>query len=221
MTDKQILRLLKTSVEFSTTLEEARAYTDFILNGADKTDSPDNIIKPAPADGVYIIYSDDSYQKYVHDRAYDYMNAKAIGIKFRGNSFGVTLADLPDEAALVDNPTSECEESSPFYMPSAVAVHHFDGDSATKHLRCQYYLDISSGQYIPTLGQLCVMYIYKDILHRALDIVQGEPLKEDCYWSSSEADQSYSYFVRFSDGAISSGNKSVIRWIRPCIPFNL
>ena len=76
---------------------------------------------------------------------------------------------------------------------------------------------------IPTAGQLAAMWLYRDVLNKALKDTGGEPLKtHECYWSSSEGNAWGSWYVSFDSGGVSYWlYKYIDGYVRPCAAFEL
>ena len=73
--------------------------------------------------------------------------------------------------------------------------------------------------YIPAAGQLALIYLAKSDINAALAKIGGTTFDESDYhyWSSSECDANYVWFVYFYDGDVSSFDKYIdgrVRFIR-------
>ena len=63
-----------------------------------------------------------------------------------------------------------------------------------------------SDWYIPSIGQLALIYINKNELNTVLTTIGGVPFWVDACWSSSEIDANYAWLVNFNGGIVYSGN---------------
>ena len=63
--------------------------------------------------------------------------------------------------------------------------------------------------YVPALGQLALMYLNMTEINAALAKIGGTALAAKCYWSSSERDSGYAWYVFFGNGGVSNTYKSV------------
>ena len=79
-----------------------------------------------------------------------------------------------------------------------------DGCANTKALRAAgnasvypaaYAVDFGLGWYLPALGQLKKLYNLRERLNTSLLKVKGEEIEEDRYWSSTQYDYSYAWYV--------------------------
>jgi len=76
--------------------------------------------------------------------------------------------------------------------------------------------------YIPTAGQLAVMFFFRKELNKALELVGGTPMKEGVYWSSSELDAWNSWVVNFDSGVVGYWRLEYnVGYVRPCTAFEL
>jgi hypothetical protein len=76
--------------------------------------------------------------------------------------------------------------------------------------------------YIPTVGQLAAMFLFRTELNKALEMVGGTSMKERVYWSSSENLAWYSWYVNFNSGNVNSWyGKCDDNYVRPCTAFEL
>ena len=77
--------------------------------------------------------------------------------------------------------------------------------------------------YLPAMGELNAIYGNKDVLNITLGKIGGTKLGTDWYWSSSEYLYSDAWYLRFSDGVVSSDTKSQDyyskNFVRPVLAF--
>lgn len=72
---------------------------------------------------------------------------------------------------------------------------------------------------MPTLKELMLMFIHKDKLNEGLKKAGGEPLKDDCYWSSTENDSNNSWELYVSNGDNYYYSKIGNYYVRPVLAF--
>ena len=71
--------------------------------------------------------------------------------------------------------------------------------------------------YVPACGQLALMYLAKTDINAALAKIGGTAFESNLYWSSSEGDANYAWFVTFGSGYVDSNFKygySRVRFVR-------
>lgn len=72
---------------------------------------------------------------------------------------------------------------------------------------------------MPTLKELMLMSIHKDKLNEGLKKSGGEPLKDDCYWSSTEYVSNYSWRLDVNNGVYTIDSKNGNYYVRPVLAF--
>ena len=68
--------------------------------------------------------------------------------------------------------------------------------------------------YVPACGQLALIYLAKTDIEAALAKIGGTAFASALYWSSSENDASYAWYVRFENGNVSYYGKDGYRQVR-------
>ena len=146
-----------------------------------------------------------------------------VMVSYHGHEWVVAKNDVSeDEIPLLKN-DAHVEKSSPFYKCEIEALNDFDMKSCTEHLqKAGIALELDADLYIPTAGQLAAMYLYREKLNKALEMVGGTPMKEKVYWSSSEDGAWTSWGVAFGSGYVGYwGYKFDGGCVRPCAAFEL
>lgn len=75
----------------------------------------------------------------------------------------------------------------------------WDGKKACEDIFCR----------MPTCKELLVISENKKEIDELMKEHGGEPLKDECYWSSSEYGNYCAWYVRPSDGSVDNYNKSI------------
>ena len=187
------------------TEDEAQAQTPAAPVFSDKT---------IPDDGIYLIYSDNSYCKY--DEGCKKEDVKYIGIIHEGHAFAITLKDLGRFQLLKDE--AECEDNSEFYLPRECdALNDWECEKRTKRIQ-----ELGDGEFIPALPMLVAMCYWRNKgLDEALKAVGGEPFSDSGYWSVTEYSSGIAWNVVFSNGGVSNGVKYYGNVVRPVVAFPL
>ena len=71
--------------------------------------------------------------------------------------------------------------------------------------------------YVPACGQLALMYLAKTDINAALAKIGGTALESSRYWSSSECDANYAWYVNFLNGDVdydTKDNDYRVRFVR-------
>lgn len=78
---------------------------------------------------------------------------------------------------------------------------------------------VKGGWYLPSIDELRLMYENKDAINtRALQL-GGEAFKQNTYWSSTEANYLWAWFVDFRNGRRSNTGKIIKMFVRPVRSF--
>ena len=230
MEDEQKLNLLRLAINNASDFEEAKAYASFILGDgspiatcAPRADNSDERTKAVKEGGVYIVTKGLPPVPFgavgvVHNpENFDVM------VRYHGHEWIVAKKDISENEISLLKHDGNVKADSPFYKSEIEALNDFNMESYTDHLRksgLNFKLD--DDLYIPTVGQLAAMYLYREELNRALRLVHGTPMKESQYWSSNEKSPWSSWLVYFDAGLASTWNGSSGKaFVRPCRTFEL
>jgi hypothetical protein len=212
---KYILFLTFVSLLFS----ECSRYEDLL----------DSSIKPG-----YIYCSDGSI---IHPAQYDESSKKAIGIIFWTNpnnndiqdkGYAVALTDIVNtqwasDNVHIDNISSNANDYLGLANTAAMIIYNENDSTISMPAidSIQIFMNNVSW-YIPSSGQLSLIYGSSKTIQESLKIVGGEKLK-DWYWSSTEDNTSddtaiqYALTVSLSNGSVVSSDKRNKYYIRPVI----
>lgn len=173
---------------------------------------------PSRGDGLYLIYKDRRLESFTGENSKE--NVRYIGLKYKDVSFAISLTEH-NKVQLLDRDSLEEFGHETYYERECDALFDFDGQKNTECLvvrnpKLRNLLE--DGEYIPSLGQLSLMAHYK--INDALEYIGAEPLVSSAwYWSSTEFSQNGAWFVYFSNGYTSTGNKYNSIRVRAVIDF--
>lgn len=186
LTEKQTLRydLLKaTRYEVAA----AKACYEFITGSDSQT--PAAPVDGVIPDGVYLVMADDKntavlYRPGMQLMAEEISRCIGIGVKQGDRSLTVSLRD----AANGDTALTTKKGGSRFITNYHDAVADWDGEAGTADLREILHPNIKLGEkeYIPSLGQLYFILAHFREINEALNAVDGDPLQDLWYWTSTE-----------------------------------
>lgn len=230
MTDKQTLNLLRYAVNCAETLEDAKAYAEFIANANQPyfKITPDKVEMSGQLthflnDGVYVATPVGAPKMFKDLPKDEDIKGCMVIVSYHGHYWTVALHDLECGETPLLKEDAERESESPFYKSEIDAINDFDMQACTDHLRkAGLAFELDEKLCVPTAGQLAAMYLFREDLNEALKAVGGEPLKSEVYWSSSEASAYYSWYVYFNSGYVNYwNNKFNNGYVRPCTAFTL
>ena len=234
MEEKQKLNLLRLAVDNASDFDEAKAYASFIFGfkepSATRTPSDDEeegrkheYIEPIIEDGVYLVEKGFLPRRFEDVAGVQNPKECDVMVSYHGHKWIVAKEDLKGDKLPLFSDDSHPEDTSSFYKCEIDALNEFDMYSCTEHLReAGLAFELDADLYIPTVGQLAAMFLFRKELNKALEMVGGTPMKEDAYWSSSEVNAWYSWLVGFFSGHVYNWyGKSNGYHVRPCTAFEL
>lgn len=176
-----------------------------------------NDSKEAPAsnrlgDGIYLIGSDGAAVLFEGKLTEAQLYTEYIGIVQGDRSVAVALTDIAggDNVTLTDS--DDKTGDSQYYIENyEEAVQDYDGETNTQHLRkigLNPQIKLKDGEYIPSLGELCIICLNQYTINEALKFVGGQPLAKDWYWSSTESSATHAWYLTLGNGYAGSGTKA-------------
>ena len=216
MTKEQNLRFILLMKAGS--IEKAREYYDFIMNDEKCEAEAEPSIKLIEG-GVYLIYSDGRYEKFNGQNSKD--GVKYIGVVYNGRSIAVGLKDLGEHRL----PRKDGLEKDDWqYVKGEVfAMNDFNGKANTEHLKRHgdFDFDLNDGEWLPSIGELAMIVLFKDEVNKALEYVGGDKFLDDWYWSSTEYNANNAWFINFSNASLGVNYKANNLRCRPVAAFEL
>ena len=211
LTEKQTLRydLLKaTRYEF--------------ITGSD-SQTPAAPVDGVIPDGVYLVMADDKntavlYRPGMQLMAEEISSCIGIGVKYGDRSLTVSLRDAADG----DTELTTQKGGSRFITNYHDAVADWDGEAGTADLREILHPNIKLGEkeYIPSLGQLYFILVHFREINEALNAVDGDPLQDLWYWTSTEYSATDAWNLTLHHGNAYYNAKAPIQYrVRPVSAF--
>ena len=201
-------------------LSKAEKTYNFIIG--EKTELPTK--SNTNPDGIYFILSS-SY--IIHESlatSADKQHSIAVGIKM-GNKFAnVVMFDsaASNKISLYQNNKVPCG-LKPFFRKTVIeATSDWDGFNNTNYNQnsLNSEINLTNNRYIPSLAQLHLILINISDVNAALVEANGEPMKYDWYWSSTERNNTNAWCVDFNSGNIDNCNKNTKNLVRLSINCN-
>ena len=172
-----------------------------------------NSINPIDyADGVYICYNDG------HNELYDGNNPKddvrGIGLVVGSHSLCVSLRDIDDTKLTNRDDKSDYDK---YISDWDLARMDYDGAENTKHIQeIGTDIKLANGEYIPSIGELYLIYLHKYKINKALSYVYGKQIADEWYWSSTELSAGLAWTLSLGYGFQNGSSKtSYQRRVRP------
>lgn len=198
-------------------VNEARKCFNFIVGEDSCKAQQVNSINPRDyADGVYICYNDGHNELYGGNNPKD--DVRGIGLVVGSHSLCVSLEDIDDTTLTNRDGESDYDK---YISDWDLARMDYDGTENTKHIqKIGTGIKLADGEYIPSLGELYLIYLHKYEINKALSYVYGKQIADDWYWSSTEHSARLAWFLNFGSGRQSTSAKSSYQCrVRPVSAF--
>ena len=173
-------------------------------------------------DGVYLIYKDGTAAAYYPDNKPSADGCVAVGLKMGSKCIAIDLHDFQDEAGNKDITltTQKGDKDYSGYKDNYLdAGADWDGKDNTEHLKqigLNPAIKLGVGQWIPALGELKFIQLFRKEVNEALEYAGGDALDPVWYWSSTEFSAAYAWILTFDDGcayywSTKAGNQTRVR----------
>lgn len=217
MTEEQKLRY--ELIRNTNNVEKARECYNFIMGNDDKP----RMMPPMNCnyiDGIYLCYEGGKRRLYDGTNTNPTERVDHIGIKVGTHKVGLKLNSL-GEHRLSNKINIDRSYGFDYKKQELHALDDYDGKANTDHLKLngEFVSDLDDDEWIPALGELAIIFKYKDKLNEALAFVGGDKLMGESYWSSTEVNANLAYFVNFKFGYAYGGCKDFSYVVRPVCAF--
>lgn len=157
-------------------------------------------------DGIYLVQKDGSKVLFTGSNSdQECKDCKYIGIKLGSKAVCVALNDAAKENTPL---TSENDTTKGYdnYIDSYLdAIADWNGKENTEHLKqiglCEN-IHLEDGEYIPSVGELLFIQLFRKQIQAALRYVDGKLLPDVWYWTSTEASSSNAWYLYLYDGSL-------------------
>ncbi len=188
-------------------------------------------------DGIYLVFGHQSpviLQKYEPGTVTEDMKERCtgIGIKLGSKSLVVDLYDMEDPEDSDEKDLTLTTAKSPADYDKAAykdtyedAGADWDGQANTDRLALAGILNpkiaqqLKKGQYVPAMGQLLFVHLFRKQINQALREVGGEEIGGCWYWTSTEYSATNAWNLYLSDGMINYTKASLRFRVRAVSAF--
>lgn len=211
----------------------------FFRTGIDSTDSADflhllgekvkdmreRLSHLMQADGIYLVFGDGS-KLYEPGKVTDEDKARCTGVavKLGEKSLVVDLHDMEDPEDSGEKDLTLTTAKSPADYDKAAykdtyedAGADWDGQANTDRLALAGILNpkiaqqLKKGQYVPAMGQLLFVHLFRKQINQALREVGGEEIGGWWYWTSTECSATYAWLLYLASGNMDTNTKASFR----------
>ena len=181
---------------------------DGIANG------PCGIMEELP-DGIYYVLADGSVVPFIPDMgvdgSLDGSQVRYVGIKWGSRSLKVTLHDAADGEEITLTSGKDITKYDGYKDNYLDAVADWNGKANSEHLKAiglNKEIILADGEYIPSLGEMYLIYLNRKALNQALELIGSDPIKGDWYWTSTEYSATHAWLLNLNDGNAFNGTKA-------------
>ena len=180
----------------------------------------------ALADGVYIVTKDGRADKFTGTNLILDCDNPVIGIGVKQGDRAVVVA-LTDAADGDDVTLTAHEDNTDYdgYIDTRIdAVADWNGKANTDHLReigLNPAINLKDGEYIPSVGEMYLIYTHRKEINAALRHVGGEEIEPLWYWTSTEYSATNAWTLTLTTGYLTNTTKASNKLrVRPVSAFN-
>ena len=179
------------------------------------------------ADGIYLVFANEGmHQLYTPGTVTDDMKKRCTGVavKLGEKSLVVDLHDMEDPEDSDEKDLTLTTAKSPADYDKAAykdtcedAGADWDGQANTDRLALAGILNpkiaqqLKKGQYVPAMGQLLFVHLFRKQINQALREVGGEEIGGWWYWTSTEYSATGAWYLNLSNGTMDGSPKASIR----------
>ena len=200
-------------------IDEAIASYDFVMNYKESDKQPSE-----QPDGIYFVFPG---TRKIHTKENPARLAVAdcigIGVKLGGMSLVVATEDKADGEEITLTSAKDTTTDGVYYPNYIDALSDLNGQQNTEHLKeigLNSRIHIEGGWHIPSLGEMYFILLNLKVINQALEYAGKSPLKDNWYWTSTEASATYAWYLRLGYGFASNGTKaSIQRYVRAVSAF--
>ena len=217
-TNEQMLRYLMFK-DCGFDVETAKKCYDFVMNYKESDKQPSE-----QPDGVYFVLHGG---KKIHAKENPARLAVAdcigIGVKLGGMGLVVATEDEADGEEITLTSAKDTTTDGVYYPNYIDALSDLNGRQNTEHLKeigLNSRIHIEDGWHIPSLGEMYFILLNLKAINQALEYAGKSPLKDDWYWTSTEASAASAWSLGLGSGYASYGTKaSYQRYVRAVSAF--
>lgn len=201
--------------KFSNVSAAKEAY-DFIMQkdellvpGIDWSDYKPHLPNQCMPDGVYFICDDGSCALVnTEGKMFEASPMSSIGVGLKIGCFSVKIATKDIGRGHIPLIVKSPGDNAKRYFRRKEAVMDLNGRENTDSIKdvLSPGIDLADGWYIPSLGELLRIFLYRQVIDEALLIISGTPFNDKCYWTSTLNNCICNYVVSMWDGAINDLN---------------
>lgn len=201
-------------------LEKATKCQRFVMGSEHPCQSPAQHLNNDKMydDGIYICYKGGANVPFDADLQKE--NIRGIGLVVGSHSLCIALRNAGEYTLTNRKDNTDDGRYTPGWDEARMDFNGMSNWERIKKIGTD--ITLADGEYIPALGELILIGIFKHAINDALEWANGEPLENDWYWSSTELSSTGAWFLTL--GGMGQGfnlKTQFRRLVRPVSAFTL
>ena len=218
MTEKQEvkLQLLKefANIEKPETVDFCRKAYEFLAE-SETTPQPQAgavVATGQEPDGIYLVLDGGRHVLFTgENNADDCAACIGIGVKWGSKSIKVALNDQADGKDITLTANKDKGDYAGYIDNYLDAVADWNGKANTEHLKkigLNPNIALPDGWYIPSLGEMYLVFLNRRAINDALEYVGGKTIDGYWYWTSTESSAAYAWYLYLIGGGANDYTKA-------------
>ena len=201
-------------------VDEAIASYDFVMNYKETDKQPSE-----QPDGIYfVLHGGRKIHAKENPAKLVVADCIGIGVKLGGMSLVVATEDEADGEEITLTSAKDTTTNGVYYPNYIDALSDLNGQRNTEHLKeigLNSRIHIGDGWHIPSLGEMYFILLNLKAINQALEYAGKSPLKDDWYWTSTEASAAYAWGLYLFNGLANGSHTkaSFQRYVRAVSAF--
>ena len=203
-------------------VETAKKCYDFVAGNEPQPES-----KPATelTDGIYfVLHGGKKIHAKENPAKLVVADCIGIGVKLGGMGLVVATEDEADGEEITLTSAKDTTTNGVYYPNYIDALSDLNGQQNTEHLKeigLNSRIHLDGGWHIPSLGEMYFILLNLKAINQALEYAGKSPLKDDWYWTSTEASATDAWYLYLFNGYAYSGTTkaSYQRYVRAVSAF--
>jgi hypothetical protein len=162
-----------------------------------------NVKKELP-DGIYLVQADGNKVFFTGKNSdQERKSCKYIGLKMGSKAICIALKDAAKEYTPLTSGEDTTKGYGNYIDNYLDAGADWNGSRNTEHLKeigLNPNIHLENGEYIPSVGELKFIQLFRKQVQEALDFVIGKRFPDVWYWTSTEQSRSGAWYLNLFDG---------------------
>lgn len=186
---------------------EAQKAIDFVRKNESKDagrQAPASVESVKMEDGVYVIYTDGSFERYC-DGLTDVEDVEKIGIIYDGHKFAIPLDGSYGKQKLL---SKDNHPKDSYCQSECEALTDWDFVKHTNHLKeLGLAFSLKEGHYLPTAPVWIAIYHHRELINKLLELCGAKIIDfNDDYWFAQRSGVNGAWYFDGASRALNTGN---------------